>query len=53
MSNLLAGGLRNRRTFITALGSEDSRAGGLGADPANRLECAKREHAGTNTRLTG
>jgi len=48
VSDLPAGGLRNRRTSVAAPGSEDSRASGLGADPANGLECAKRKHARTN-----
>jgi hypothetical protein len=40
MSNLPAGGLRSRRTFDAAPGSEDARASRLGTDLADGLEFA-------------
>jgi hypothetical protein len=52
MSDLSAGGLRSRTTFIAALRSEDARTGRLGAYLAYRLECAKQQYARANTGRT-
>ncbi len=46
---MLAGGLRNPRTFIAAPESEGACACRLGADPAHGLECAKWKHVGADT----